>query len=129
MEEPHKEADLISRFRNGEDAALAELFDHYHDRLKRIVHFRLDQRMAGRVSESDVIQDAYVAALARVDHYREKQDMAFFVWLRLLLNQQMTDLHRRHLQAEKRDVRREFSIDQHPFFDPPHFLPFFRATA
>jgi RNA polymerase sigma-70 factor (ECF subfamily) len=38
--------------------------------------------------------------------------MAFFVWLRLLVNQQLADLHRQHLQADMRDVRREISIDQ-----------------
>lgn len=104
--------DLISQFDDGEDDALAELFSHYHDRLKRIVRFRLDYRLAGRISESDVIQESYISASKRVDHYRGKPDMPFFVWLRLIVNQQLADLHRQHLQAEMRDVRKEISLEQ-----------------
>ena len=105
-------SELIARLKDGENDALAELFSHYHDRLKRIVRFRLDYRLAGRISESDVIQETYISASKRADHYRGKADMPFFVWLRLLINQQLTDLHRQHLQAEMRDVRKEISLEQ-----------------
>lgn len=106
------ESELIAQLKDGSDAALAELFSHHHDRLKRIVRFRLDHRLAGRISESDVIQDSFLSASKRVDHYRGKEDMPFFVWLRLIINQQLADLHRQHLQAEKRDVRKEISLDR-----------------
>ena len=105
-------SELIARLRRGEDDALAALFSHYHNRLKRIVHFRLDHRMAGRVSESDVIQETFISASKRLDHYRGKPEMPFLVWLRLLANQQLADLHRQHLQAEMRDVRKEISLEQ-----------------
>ena len=111
-EESSIASELVARLRDGADDALAELFSHYHDRLKRIVHFRLDYRMAGRISESDVIQETYISASKRVDHYRGKPEMPFFVWLRLLINQQLTDLHRQHLRAEMRDVRKEISLEQ-----------------
>jgi len=103
---------LVAQLRGGEDKALAELFSHYRDRLKRIVRFRLDYRLAGRISESDVIQESYLSASKRADHYRGKPEMPFFVWLRLIVNQQLVNLHRQHLQAEMRDARREISIDQ-----------------
>ncbi len=38
--------------------------------------------------------------------------MPFFVWLRLIVNQQLADLHRQHLQAEMRDVRKEISLER-----------------
>ncbi|HIE98388.1 MAG TPA: sigma-70 family RNA polymerase sigma factor [Planctomycetes bacterium] len=103
---------LIAQLKGGEDGALAELFLHYRDRLKRIVRFRLDYRLAGRISESDVIQESYISASKRADHYRGKPDMPFFVWLRLIVNQQLADLHRQHLQAEMRDVRKEISLER-----------------
>jgi RNA polymerase sigma-70 factor (ECF subfamily) len=106
------QSELVARLRGGADDALAELFTHYRERLRKIVRFRLDYRMAGRVSESDVLQDTYIAASKRVDHYREKPDMPFFVWLRLVVQQQLVDLHRQHLQAEMRDVRKEISLEQ-----------------
>ncbi|MDP6446668.1 MAG: sigma-70 family RNA polymerase sigma factor [Pirellulaceae bacterium] len=105
-------ANLLDRLQGGDERALGELFTHYRARLARIVRFRLDQRLKSRVSESDVIQDTYVTAAKRLDHFRGKEDMPIFIWLRLLVNQQLADLHRLHLQAEKRDVRKEVSIDQ-----------------
>jgi RNA polymerase sigma-70 factor (ECF subfamily) len=68
--------------------------------------------MAGRVSESDVIQETFISANKRVEHYLSKPEMPFFVWLRLLVQQQLADLHRHHLQAEMRDVRKEISLEQ-----------------
>ncbi|MCP4786120.1 MAG: sigma-70 family RNA polymerase sigma factor [Fuerstiella sp.] len=103
---------LIARLNGGEDGALAELFSHYRDRLKRIVRFRLDYRLAGRISESDVIQESYISASKRAAHYRGKPEMPFFVWLRLIVNQKLADLHRQHLQAEMRDVRKEISLER-----------------
>lgn len=111
-EEVEHESKLVSQLNSGDDAVLADLFSHYHERLKRIVRFRLDHRLAGRISESDVIQESYLSASKRVDHFRGKEDLPFFVWLRLVVNQQMADLHRQHLQAEKRDVRKEISLER-----------------
>ena len=89
------------------EEALARFFELVHPRLKRIVHFRMDQRLSGRVSESDVIQEAYVRAAQRIDSFLEKDEMPFFVWLRLEVRQKLQELHRHHLAAEKRDVRKE----------------------
>lgn len=103
---------LVARLRKGDDAALGDLYAHYHDRLKRIVQFRMDYRVAGRVSASDVIQESYINAAKRIQHFRDKPEMPFFVWLRLVMNQQLADLHRQHVQAEKRDVRKEISLER-----------------
>lgn len=104
-------AAMVARLQAGDDAALAELFALYHDRLKRIVNFRMDKRIAGRVSDSDVIQESYISATKRIEHFRSKPDLPFFVWLRLLIQQQLADLHRYHLQAEMRDARKEIPLE------------------
>lgn len=111
-EEPVDPSDLIARLREGADSALGDLFTHYNDRLKRIVSFRLDQRIAGRISESDVIQETFISASKRLKHYREKPELPFFLWLRLLVNQRLAELHRKHLYAGARDVRKEISLQQ-----------------
>ncbi|HBE66623.1 MAG TPA: RNA polymerase subunit sigma [Planctomycetaceae bacterium] len=92
--------------RAGSTETLAKLFSEYRSRLKRIVQFRLDYRLAGRFSESDVLQDAFVAASQRLDHFA-KQEMSPFLWLRLVVTQQVVNLYREHVQTEKRDVRKE----------------------
>src|SRR5208283_3352171 len=88
---------LLDRLAGGDQQALAELFARYREPLKRMVALRLDQRLGGRVSPSDVLQEAYIDALKRFHHYFEKRELPFFGWLRLIVGQRLVDLHRQHL--------------------------------
>src|SRR5207244_1359451 len=92
-----------------DSSALAALFDKHRDKLRRMVQVRLDQRLAGRVSASDVLQEAYIDALKRVEHYFEKPDQSFFGWLRLVVGQRLADVHREHL-AQKRNAGKDVPI-------------------
>ena len=106
--------ELLKQLSSDREEALARFFSEVRDRLARIVAFRLDYRLSGRVSESDVIQDTFVRASQRIDSYLEKPDMPFFVWLRLEANQRLHEIHRQHFGAEKRDIRREINLTQKP---------------
>ncbi|MBM3980328.1 MAG: sigma-70 family RNA polymerase sigma factor [Planctomycetes bacterium] len=104
---------LLDRVRGGDQPALAELFARHRDKLRRMVQLRLDHRLAGRVSPSDVLQEAYIDAVKRIDHYFDKPDQSFFGWLRLVVGQRLADVHREHL-AQKRDVGNEVPIHRGP---------------
>ncbi len=104
---------LIARLHAGDDSALAELFDRHRDKLRRMVEVRLDHRLAGRVSASDVLQEAYIDAIKRVHHYFEKPDQSFFGWLRLIVGQRLTDVHREQL-ARKRNAGQDVTINSGP---------------
>jgi RNA polymerase sigma-70 factor (ECF subfamily) len=69
-------ADLLAKVRAGDQQALADLFARHRDKLRRMVQLRLDHRLAGRVSASDVLQEAYIDAVKRIDHYFAKPDGA-----------------------------------------------------
>ncbi len=103
---------LVLRLHDGDKSALAELFSHYRERLKRMVNFRLDRRLQGRVDASDILQEAYLDAAQRLHHYADKPEMSFFVWLRQITTQRLIDIHRRHLEAQKRDAKQEISIQR-----------------
>ena len=49
---------------------LANLYSRHRDRLRRMIEFRLDARLRGRVSTSDVLQEAYIDALKRLPHFQ-----------------------------------------------------------
>ena len=51
----------LDRLREDPVQGLAELFEHYRPRLRRMVQLRLDPRLARRVDASDVLQEAYDA--------------------------------------------------------------------
>lgn len=102
--------DLGSRLRAGDRQALAELFAAHRERLWRMVDFRLDQRLQGRIDADDVLQESYLAAAQRIECYRANPSMSAFVWLRLIVCQTLTDAHRRHLGTQLRDAGREVAI-------------------
>ena len=78
---------LLSRLKGGDDEALAELFSGHRERLWRMVRFRLDQRLQGRVDADDILQEAYLAAAKRVHHFTEESSASCFVWFRMIVMQ------------------------------------------
>jgi RNA polymerase sigma-70 factor (ECF subfamily) len=100
------------RFREDAAAALAEGFTAHRDRLARMVAFRLDPVLAGRVDVDDVLQEAWIAAAGRVEHFLENESLSLFVWLRLVVAQTLIDVQRRHLGAKMRDAYREASLNR-----------------
>ncbi|MEQ1631366.1 MAG: sigma-70 family RNA polymerase sigma factor [Planctomycetota bacterium] len=100
------ESQLIEQLRGGDDSAFAPLFESQRDRLRRMVQFRLDPRLFGRIDPEDVVQDIYLAARQRLYAFRADQH-PLPLWLRLVGQQTLIDLHRRHLGAGKRSAARE----------------------
>lgn len=109
--------ELLGRAREGDQQALGDLFRLHRSRLRRMVQLRLDQRLQGRLDPSDVVQEAYVEALSRLDKYLENPDMPLFLWLRFLVGQQLTNAHRKHLGTKQRDAGREVSIYRQAYPD------------
>src|SRR5690349_7866134 len=101
---------LLQRAQQGDQAAWEELFGRHRLRLRRMVALRLDRRLQGRIDASDVIQEAHLEAIARFREYLKSPRMPFFLWLRLIVGQQLKILHRRHLGVKARDAVREVSI-------------------
>jgi RNA polymerase sigma-70 factor (ECF subfamily) len=98
---------LLARLRGGDQLALADLFSRYRPQLRRMIELRLDPRLGARVGASDVLQEAYVDALKRYNHFFERTGVSFYVWLRLIVNQSLIDTHRRHLGAKMRAAGHE----------------------
>src|SRR5271165_7591929 len=92
--------DLIHRLKCGDREALAALVSQHWQRLWRMVNFRMDRRLLGRVDADDVLQEAYLAAADRLQYYRDDSSASPFVWLRMIVLQTLTDVHRHHLGAQ-----------------------------
>jgi RNA polymerase sigma-70 factor (ECF subfamily) len=96
---------------HGDREALAQLFAHYRPRLWRMVNFRLHPRLQGRIDADDVLQDAWLMAVDRISYFPRDASHSPFIWFRMIVNQTLVDLHRRHLGAEKRSATRDVSIN------------------
>lgn len=101
---------LFRRAAGGDAQALGELLVRDRNRLIRVVKFRMDPRVRGRLDASDVVQEAYAEASARFSEYSRDATMPFFLWLRFLTMQKLCELHRRHLGVKARDASRELSL-------------------
>jgi RNA polymerase sigma-70 factor (ECF subfamily) len=106
--------DLLERARAGDKAALETLFTHHRHRLLKMVEVRLDRRVQARVDASDVVQEAYVDVLGRLNEYLSDPRLPFFLWLRLVVGDRVQKVHRHHLGTQARDAGREISINQNP---------------
>jgi RNA polymerase sigma-70 factor (ECF subfamily) len=104
------EADLLRRAAAGDEQAFQDLFGRYRDRLKRMVHLRLNRRLQGRVDDSDVLQEAYLDVSRRLPEYLANPTLPFFLWLRHLAGLKLAEVHRRHLGTQLRDADREVTL-------------------
>jgi len=96
----------------GERSALDELFENYRGRLRAMVQLRLNRRLQARIDPSDVVQDAYLQAVKRLDDYLKQPQLPPYLWLRHLTGKQLLAVHRHHLGTHMRDATREISIGQ-----------------
>ena len=83
------------------------LLERHRGRLVRMVRVRMHPQVRARVDASDVIQDAYMEVSRRIGEYVADPRVPFFVWLRRLTGQRLMKAHRFHLDAQRRDVRRQ----------------------
>lgn len=111
---PLSEDQLLAEAMAGDKEAQAALLNLYRDRLTRMVRLRMDRRLSTRVDASDIVQEANIDALRRLDEYLADPKMDFFVWLRWIANDKIIDAHRFHLGAQKRQIGQEVSIFARP---------------
>src|SRR5207249_2835347 len=105
-------AALLDRLRGNDREALGELFELHRERLWRMLHVRLDRRVASRVSADDVLQEAFLDVARRIGEYLADPAVPFYVWLRFLTLQRMQMLQRVHLGARMRSVSQEVSLPE-----------------
>jgi RNA polymerase sigma-70 factor (ECF subfamily) len=102
---------LLRRAAQGDQEAWGQLLTRHRDRLRRLIALRLDPRLQSRVDPSDVLQEVYLEASARLpDYLRREEALPFFLWLRLTAGQRLAALHRHHLGREMRDAGQEVSL-------------------
>ncbi len=102
--------ELVNRVIRGDTDALSELFAIHRPRLWRMVNFRIDARLKGRIDADDILQEAWMRAIDRIDSFLRDASRSTFIWFRMIVTQTMVDLHRRHVGAQKRSAAKEHSI-------------------
>lgn len=95
---------------NERTGEIADALGQHRERLRHIAAMRANPLLLKRLTIDDVLQEVYLAACRRVGHWQKASDIPPFIRLRTLLLQTITDLHRKHLGAQKRDAHREVEL-------------------
>lgn len=107
---PTAEADtdiLLGRIRGGDLDARQQLLTRHRDQLRKMIAVRMDRRLAPRLDPSDIVQDVMADADRELSDYLRRRPVPFYPWLRQLAWDRLIEVHRRHVRADKRSVRRE----------------------
>jgi RNA polymerase sigma-70 factor (ECF subfamily) len=99
--------ELLRQAEQGDPGAHDGLLARHRDRLRKMIAWRLDRRLASRVDPSDVVQEVLLEASGKMDRYLRERPLPFFPWLRSLAGERLAMLHRRHVRAKGRSVLRE----------------------
>jgi RNA polymerase sigma-70 factor (ECF subfamily) len=98
---------LLQRVAGGDADARGALLQRHRGRLRRMIAVRLDRRLRVRFDPSDVVQEALADADRKLSDYAQRRPLPFYPWLRRLAWERLVQLHRRHMRAQRRSVRRE----------------------
>jgi RNA polymerase sigma-70 factor, ECF subfamily len=103
---------LFAAAREGSNSSLGRLLTLYGNYLKLLVSAQMDGRLRARVSPSDVVQETFFEAHRDFAQFRGQSTAEFVAWLRKIVVNNILRVVEQHLHAEKRDVRREVSLQE-----------------
>ena len=110
---PHTDgAELVRRFRAGDEHAFRELLARHEDRIVARIGRRLPNRLQRKVSVADVLQESLIAAYDGRDGLGDDDENAFRAWLSTIAENKALDAIRRFDRAAKRDAGREVTRSQ-----------------
>lgn len=105
-------AHTVAKARGGAKDAIGELLEPFRNYLRFLAAAQMGRHVGLRVSPSDLVQDAMLAAHRDFIAFRGETSSEFSNWLRTILARCLLKAIECHITAEKRDVRREISIDR-----------------
>ena len=101
---------LIRRVSSKDGKAPEELFALHHERLRKMIHFRLDRRLRGKIRSAEILEEVYREACRHIDEYLAEAEEPFFLWLRRLTGERIQALHRQCLGPEADGAGQELSL-------------------
>jgi RNA polymerase sigma-70 factor, ECF subfamily len=102
--------DLLGQVARGDREALDRLLERYRPNLHAFVEARLDPKLRARVDPSDVVQEAQLEVVRRMDDFLRRRPMPFHLWVRKTTYERLLNFRRDHRQRARRSVDREVAL-------------------
>ncbi|MDP6443750.1 MAG: sigma-70 family RNA polymerase sigma factor [Pirellulaceae bacterium] len=100
----------IEAIRGGDHDQLGRLLQSFQNYLRVLADMQLDQKLRGRLSASDLVQETLLGACRDFQTFRGNSEAELLAWLRAILINNLHNFVQQHVTAAKRDVRRECSL-------------------
>jgi RNA polymerase sigma-70 factor (ECF subfamily) len=97
---------LLDRAGQGDAQALEQLLVRHRPDLRSFVEFHLDPQLRARLDPSDVVQEAQMELVRRMDDFLQRRPMPFHLWVRKTAYNRLLNLRRDHRRA-RRSLARE----------------------
>jgi RNA polymerase sigma-70 factor, ECF subfamily len=101
---------LLDQVRGGDRGALERLLECYRPAMLELVDVRLDQRLRSRLDPSDVVQEAQLEVMQRMNDFLDRRPMPFHLWVRKTAYKRVLNARRDHGRRAKRSVDRELPL-------------------
>lgn len=98
---------LLAEAVAGNQQAFEQLFGEQRSALVRFIRSRMDMRLQQRFDASDVVQETHLESIQRLSDFFERRPMPFALWLRRTALERFLKMRKRHVEAQRRSVKRE----------------------
>jgi RNA polymerase sigma-70 factor (ECF subfamily) len=107
----HKFAATLAAAQRGSSESLGRLLEPCRQYLLLIANQELNPTLAPKVGASDLVQETFLTARRTLRQFRGATEAELMGWLRQVLLNHLLTVQRRYVQAAKRSVRREVSLE------------------
>src|SRR4051812_30871011 len=102
---------LLELARQGRPEALGQLLEARRAHARQLVERQLRNRLLARIGASDVVQQAFLEAHRAFETFQGHTEAEWCAWLDRVVERALVRTLRDHTQLQKRDLRRERSLD------------------
>ena len=101
---------LLEEIARGDRQALERLLERHRPSLHAFIAARFDPKLRGRLDPSDVVQEAQLEVVSRLDDFLRCRPMPFHLWMRKTAYERLLNLRRDHRKRARRSVDREVAL-------------------
>ena len=105
---------LLENAKNGDAESLGVLLERYRPYLRLLALRYMAGAIPTRVDPSDVIQQTCLDVHLEMENFRGIHEAQWSSWLRRILENNVHQVIRRHIQTQKRTVKKEAKADETP---------------
>lgn len=99
--------ELLQEAKAGDTEQLGQLLEQYRRYLRLLARIEIGRNLQAKLDASDLVQDTLLEAHRNFPRFRGANETQFVCWLRQIMAANLSNLLRRYLGTQGRDVRLE----------------------